>query len=319
MTQDNSLIRTQYLKAMGIQLWVRRHLPPTALTPTPAAVNASLSPPPQNTSPEKQMATPEKSTQPEPAEFSTATESTESTKPIESIESTEQSKPSPAKVEKLEPEESTPPSSSQISSTQSPPIPTVVEMPPASLDWDTLRKKVATCTACELHRTRTQTVFGVGNQHTNWLFIGEAPGADEDAQGEPFVGKAGQLLNNMLYAIGLSRETVFIANIIKCRPPENRDPLPEEMTSCQTFLQQQIQLIKPKLIIAVGRVAAQHLLSTTTPISKLRGQVFEYGDEKIPLIATYHPAYLLRRPSEKRQSWRDLQFIQQKMTQLKTE
>jgi DNA polymerase len=312
MTQDNSLIRTQYLKAMGIQLWVRRHLPPTALISTPAAVNASISPDLQHTSSEKQMATPEKSNQQEPAEFSTATESTQPTKQLEPSQS-------PAKLEKSEPEESTPPSSSQVSTTQSPPIPIIAETPTTSLDWDTLQKQVATCTACELHRTRTQTVFGVGNRHTDWLFIGEAPGADEDAQGEPFVGKAGQLLNNMLYAIGLNRETVFIANIIKCRPPENRDPLPEEMTSCQTFLQQQIQLIKPKLIIAVGRIAAQHLLSDTTPISKLRNQLFEYGDEKIPLIATYHPAYLLRRPSEKRQSWQDLQFIQQKMTQLKTE
>lgn len=251
---------------------------------------------------------------PKPAQLSSATESIESSKlsapPVES---------SPIEVSETfttsQSEESLPAESVPISSVEPP----AIEIHTTPLDWDALEKQVAQCKTCELHRSRTQTVFGVGNRQTNWLFIGEAPGADEDAQGEPFVGKAGQLLNNMLRAIHLNRENVFIANIIKCRPPGNRDPLPEEMTNCQTFLQHQIQLIKPKLIIAIGRVAAQHLLSTTTPIGKLRGQQFEYGDDKIPLIATYHPAYLLRRPREKRQSWQDLQFIQQKMTQLDTE
>ncbi|MDM8567663.1 uracil-DNA glycosylase [Candidatus Halobeggiatoa sp. HSG11] len=180
-----------------------------------------------------------------------------------------------------------------------------VVIPP--VNWETLQEQVKTCTNCDLHKTRTQTVFGVGNRNADLLLIGEAPGADEDMQGEPFVGRAGQLLNAMLYAIKLSREDIYIANVIKCRPPNNRNPNNDEMTCCNHFLQQQISLLKPKLIVATGRVSAQHLLDTTTPIGQLRGKQFKYNN--IPLIATYHPAYLLRRPSEKRKSWQDLQFI----------
>ena len=179
------------------------------------------------------------------------------------------------------------------------------------LDWESLQQRVANCTACALCKTRTQTVFGVGNRQADLMLIGEAPGADEDAIGEPFVGPAGKILNDMLYAIDLKRESVYIANVIKCRPPDNRNPLPDEMGACNAFLQRQIHLIQPKLIVAVGGVAAHHLLSTDTAIGKLRGQRFEYGETKIPLIATYHPAYLLRRPTEKRRSWQDLQFIRQ--------
>ncbi len=179
--------------------------------------------------------------------------------------------------------------------------------PVSLLDWKSLQQQVITCTNCDLHKTRTQTVFGIGNRNADLMLVGEAPGAEEDAQGEPFVGRAGQLLNAMLYAIKLTREDIFIANVIKCRPPDNRNPNNNEMASCNNFLQQQIELIKPKLLVAVGGVAAQHLLDTTTPIGQLRGQQFKYND--IPLIATYHPAYLLRKPSEKRKSWQDLQFI----------
>lgn len=179
------------------------------------------------------------------------------------------------------------------------------------LDWESLQQRVANCTACELCKKRTQTVFGVGNRQADLMLIGEAPGADEDATGEPFVGQAGKLLNAMLYAIDFKRESVYIANVIKCRPPDNRNPSPDEMSACNAFLQRQIHLIQPKLIVAVGRVAAHHLLSTNTAIGKLRGQRFEYSETKIPLIATYHPAYLLRRPTEKRRSWQDLQFIRQ--------
>jgi DNA polymerase len=174
--------------------------------------------------------------------------------------------------------------------------------------WENLSAQVAACTACGLHQTRKQTVFGAGFQQAEWLIIGEAPGADEDERGEPFVGRAGQLLTAMLFALGLSRESVYIANVLKCRPPDNRAPLPEERSACTPFLQQQIALIRPKVILAVGATAAQYLLNTETPIGKLRGQRWLY--QGIPLIATYHPAYLLRRPTEKRKAWQDLQLAQ---------
>jgi len=176
----------------------------------------------------------------------------------------------------------------------------------ASMDWTALEQAVKACTACGLRAGCTQTVFGVGNRKADWLVIGEAPGADEDKQGEPFVGRAGQLLNSMLAAIGLKREQVYIANILKCRPPGNRDPKPEEAALCRAFLERQIALIQPKLILAVGRIAAQNLLATDTPIARLRGQVHELHG--IPVVVTYHPAYLLRSPSEKRKAWIDLQF-----------
>jgi uracil-DNA glycosylase len=178
----------------------------------------------------------------------------------------------------------------------------------AALDWDELAARVAGCRLCELHTTRTRTVFGVGNHNTDWLVIGEAPGADEDLQGEPFVGRAGQLLNAMLFAIGLQREQVYIANILKCRPPNNRDPAGAEVACCEPYLFRQIELIQPKIILAVGRIAAQNLLKTDIPIGKLRGQLHHYGRQRIPVVVTYHPAYLLRSPGEKRKAWDDLQF-----------
>jgi len=178
----------------------------------------------------------------------------------------------------------------------------------AGLDWPALEDQVSECTLCDLHTSRTRTVFGVGNRSADWLVIGEAPGSDEDQQGEPFVGRAGQLLNAMLRAAGLQREQVFIANILKCRPPNNRDPKPEEVTCCEPYLLRQIELIRPRLILAVGRIAAQNLLNTQTPIGKLRGKVHQFRDTGIPVIATYHPAYLLRSPKEKSKSWQDLQL-----------
>jgi DNA polymerase len=174
------------------------------------------------------------------------------------------------------------------------------------LDWDALRAAVAACQRCELHSSRTQTVFGVGNPQARWMFIGEAPGQEEDRQGEPFVGRAGQLLNAMIRALGMRREDVFIANVLKCRPPGNRDPRPAEAASCRGFLERQVALIDPTLVIAVGRIAAQDLLATETPIAKLRGKVHSFGAKGWPLIVTYHPAYLLRSPSEKRKAWQDL-------------
>lgn len=178
----------------------------------------------------------------------------------------------------------------------------------AAMDWDRLRRRVAACTLCDLHKTRTQTVFGVGNPAADLLFIGEAPGVDEDRQGEPFVGRAGQLLTNMIKAIGLSREAVFIANILKCRPPRNRDPKPQEAQACRGYLRRQIVLISPKVIVALGRIAAQSLLQTDTPISRMRGRQYRYENSDIPVVVTYHPAYLLRSPLEKRKAWQDLRL-----------
>jgi len=180
-------------------------------------------------------------------------------------------------------------------------------------DWDTLAAEVRGCVQCGLHTTRTQTVFGVGNRDADLLVVGEAPGADEDRLGEPFVGRAGVLLNAMLRALRRPRETVFIANVLKCRPPGNRDPSPEEVRCCLPFLHRQIALLRPRLMLAVGRIAAQNLLATDTPIGKLRGSVHRFGSAGTPLIVTYHPAYLLRSPGEKRKAWSDLCFVRREL------
>ena len=176
----------------------------------------------------------------------------------------------------------------------------------STLDWPALEERVAGCTLCDLHAGRTRTVFGVGARDAQWMIIGEGPGAEEDRQGEPFVGRAGLLLNNMLRALGLSREAVYIANIVKCRPPGNRDPKPEEAATCRPYLERQIALVKPRLILAVGRIAAQNLLDTDVAVGKLRGRAHGYGEARIPLVVTYHPAYLLRSPEQKARAWDDL-------------
>ena len=178
--------------------------------------------------------------------------------------------------------------------------------PVAALDWQLLQARVAECTLCDLHKERTHTVFGVGARDADWMIIGEGPGAEEDRQGEPFVGRAGKLLNNMLRALGLRREAVYIANIVKCRPPGNRDPKPEEAAACRPYLERQIALVKPRLILAVGRIAAQNLLDTDVAVGKLRGRAHRYGEARIPLVVTYHPAYLLRSPEQKARAWDDL-------------
>ena len=187
----------------------------------------------------------------------------------------------------------------------------------ATLGWDGLREAVTACTACGLCKGRRQTVFGVGHQRAHWMIVGEAPGEQEDIQGEPFVGKSGQLLDNMLRAIGLGRaelqgvegdaaaaRQVYIANTIKCRPPGNRNPEPDELARCEPFLIRQLQLVQPKIILAMGRFAVQSLLRSTDPIGRLRGRVHQY--QGVPLIVTYHPAYLLRNPEEKAKAWDDL-------------
>lgn len=177
---------------------------------------------------------------------------------------------------------------------------------PDAETWARLRSEVAACTACPLHATRTQTVFGVGAADAALMVIGEAPGADEDRQGEPFVGRAGRLLNAMLRGIGLARDDVFIANILKCRPPQNRDPRPEESSTCTPFLDRQIALVAPRAILAVGRISAQWLLQSDTPIGRLRGGSHRYGESQTPVVVTYHPAYLLRSPLAKAKAWEDL-------------
>jgi len=185
------------------------------------------------------------------------------------------------------------------------------------MDWEALRECVANCQSCTLAETRTQTVFGVGDPDADWLLVGEAPGAEEDKRGEPFVGQAGKLLDNMLAAIQLKRgERVYIANVLKCRPPENRDPHGEEVVKCDPFLKRQVELIEPKLIVAMGRFAAQSILNTDASIGALRGKLHDYHG--VPVIVTYHPAYLLRNLPDKARAWEDLCFARATMRQLQS-
>ncbi len=187
----------------------------------------------------------------------------------------------------------------------------------ARLEWSDLQREVAGCRACSLCETRKQTVFGVGNASADWMLIGEAPGAEEDARGEPFVGQAGRLLDNMLASIGMSREgqtpkSVYIANVLKCRPPGNRNPQPEEVAKCEPFLLRQIELVHPALIVVMGRFAAQSLLGTDASIASLRGRAhrINVAGRQIPVVVTYHPAYLLRNLIDKEKSWADLCLAQ---------
>lgn len=186
-------------------------------------------------------------------------------------------------------------------------------MDPGTMDWAALEQAVSGCRACGLCETRTQTVFGVGNREADLLVIGEAPGAEEDRAGEPFVGRAGRLLNLMLAAIGLPRDQVYIANILKCRPPGNRDPKPDEGRTCEPYLLRQIALIRPRLILAVGRISAQTLLGTDESVGRLRGRWFSFGPGQTPLRVTYHPAYLLRSPDQKSKAWEDLTAVARRL------
>jgi len=230
-----------------------------------------------------------------------------------------------APVEKAAPARTPPPARPA-----SPPVPASVPMPAAapagaalgprpegvaSMDWPALEATVAGCRACGLCAQRTQTVFGVGSRAADWMVVGEAPGDNEDRQGQPFVGQAGKLLDNMLAAIGLSRQAteetpvagkqgVYIANVLKCRPPGNRNPQPEEVAQCEPYLRRQVELVQPRIILAMGRFAVQSLLQTTEPIGRLRGRVHQYRG--VPVIVTYHPAYLLRALPEKAKAWQDL-------------
>ena len=186
------------------------------------------------------------------------------------------------------------------------------------MDWPALKERVSGCVDCRLHQQRNRTVFGVGDEKAEWLFVGEGPGADEDRQGEPFVGQAGKLLDNMLAAIRLKRgENVYIANVVKCRPPGNRNPAPDEASQCEPYLKRQIELIRPRLIVALGKIAAVNLLGRDASIASLRGKIHDYM--AIPLIVTYHPAYLLRTLPDKAKAWTDLCFAVDTMRGLQTQ
>src|SRR5207302_3789687 len=180
----------------------------------------------------------------------------------------------------------------------------VIQDKPAALKI--IREDIGDCTRCRLHKGRTNLVFGVGNVNADLMFVGEGPGADEDAQGEPFVGRAGQLLNNMISAMGLKRSDVYIANVVKCRPPQNRTPEKDECDTCSPFLMRQIDVIKPKVIVALGAVAAKNLLAVSESMANLRGRWYDFRNSK--LLVTYHPAYLLRDPRQKKEAWKDLQM-----------
>ena len=205
---------------------------------------------------------------------------------------------------------------SPVPSPQSP-VPDVGDRRSAimSMGWPALKARVASCTDCPLHQKRTKTVFGVGDENADWMFVGEGPGAEEDQKGEPFVGQAGRLLDNMLPAVGLRRgKGVYIANCVKCRPPGNRNPEPGEALACEPYLHRQIELIRPKLIVALGKVAAANLLATDASVASMRGKVHRYRDT--PLIVTYHPAYLLRNLPDKAKAWEDLCFAVRVMRDL---
>ena len=220
--------------------------------------------------------------------------------------------------QEVRPEKPPDPFSGALDTPKSPPIPLIPvsggglvaapEMTPDPFSaLAAVRQDIGDCTRCKLHRLgRKQIVFGVGNANADLMFVGEAPGADEDIQGIPFVGRAGQLLTKIIEAIGLSRDDVYIANVIKCRPPQNRNPEPDEVETCEPFLFRQIDIIKPKVIVALGTFAARTLLRTLDPISRLRGRVYEYRGAK--LIPTFHPAYLLRNPASKREVWEDMKL-----------
>ncbi|MDN5870137.1 MAG: uracil-DNA glycosylase [Nitrococcus sp.] len=202
-------------------------------------------------------------------------------------------------------------------STEEPPPPSMAQEHAkaeiADLPWEALRERVLHCERCALHQGRAQGVFGVGNPRAQLMLVGEAPGAEEDRRGEPFVGRAGKLLDEMLRAIGLARESVYITNVLKSRPPNNRDPRPDEVAACEPYLWRQLELVSPRLILALGRIAAQNLLKTTQSLGRLRGDWHCYGPRSTPLRVTYHPAYLLRSPADKFKAWQDLEHIRARL------
>lgn len=265
--------RNQYMKAMGIPVWMPRvpaadqAQPLTQTPPVPAIATAAV------------------------IETVTAPQAASIALPVAALAT---------------------PAADKANTTE-PAIPVSIAPDCSTLNWAQLQQTVADCQLCSLHKSRTQTVFGSGDTQADWMIIGEAPGAEEDHQGEPFVGRAGKLLSNMLAAVGLPRNAVYISNVLKCRPPNNRDPKADESALCRGYLERQIALVNPALIIVVGRIAAHNLLQTTTPLGRLRGTVHTLPGSDIQVIVTYHPAYLLRQPAEKRKAWQDLQLARQTM------
>jgi uracil-DNA glycosylase family 4 len=293
--EDRERMRLSYLESMGIQAWSLR-LPSAGIEAAGGGGAAALPPAAVG----GDSVAPEPPVSPEPPHPANAVELKLGVSGLALTGKARFPAPTPCFVN---PTESPPPAHLPEK------LPSVrgdAGKPQPGLGWDELQARVASCTACALHQTRTQTVFGVGDRCADWMVIGEAPGEQEDLQGEPFVGRAGLLLNEMLRAIGLERGQVYIANILKCRPPKNRDPQVEEASACEGHLKQQLALVKPKIVLAVGRIAAQNLLKTTTPIGRLRGVVHDY--QGVPLVVVYHPAYLLRSPLEKRRAFDDLRL-----------
>ena len=291
--EDNT--RLAYLESMGIQAWQLRVLPPGSVGPHPLPCAAAGSPDidfARTDAPVYGGIAPTETGLAEPGGAGAALPPTQA--PPADLQPATQSSPAAGLQ------------AATVGSLRAPRTEQDGQPNLGDCGWDELEVRVASCTACPLHQTRTQTVFGVGDRSARWMVIGEAPGEQEDLQGEPFVGRAGLLLNEMLRAIGQERERVFIANILKCRPPKNRDPQVDETAACEGFLKRQLALVKPGIILAVGRIAAQNLLKTTTPIGKLRGVVHDY--QGVPLVVTYHPAYLLRSPLEKRRAFDDLRL-----------
>ncbi len=281
--------RNQYMKAMGIPVWMPRVTPADEDQETMPADAAQLA----------------------PAAFQS---------PIPEQDETYNTPSAPTQHISLEQRlaqtadiPTAPPTAPVAEKTAESVIPVKIAPDCSQLNWSQLQQSVVDCQLCGLHKSRAQTVFGVGDTQSDWMIIGEAPGAEEDKQGQPFVGRAGRLLNNMLAAVGLPRNAVYISNVLKCRPPNNRDPKADEATLCRGYLERQIALVNPKLIIVVGRIAAHNLLHTTTPLGRLRGTVHTLPDSDTPVIVTYHPAYLLRQPAEKRKAWQDLQLARQVM------
>jgi uracil-DNA glycosylase len=291
---------------------------------------SAAQPQPQPQTPYQAPGQPAPRSQPEPQHHSAPQSQAESQpqsaqhRPAPALQTTPQSRPEPQHLSALQPESAQQSRAPEPPAFDAPPdddfawfddLPTQPSSAargdapalPAihTLDWDALGARVAACQLCRLCEKRTNTVFGVGDRNADWMLIGEAPGENEDRLGEPFVGQAGKLLDNMLRSLTLARDTnVYIANVIKCRPPGNRNPEPDEVARCEPYLQRQVSLVKPKLIVALGRFAAQTLLKTDASISSLRGRVHEY--EGVPVIVTYHPAYLLRSLPDKAKAWADL-------------
>ncbi len=285
-------VRQQYLQAMGIQDWQLRSVA-QAMDESPVVDKMQETQQPQTPQSETIDKSPPEKVQ------TAAPVQTRSEPPLQIEEPPSWIQEGPLLDENFIPEDY--PEEYEFEG-EKPPMP---PNPVANLDWPALEQYAGLCTACGLEKTRTNVVFGMGDRTADLMVIGEAPGAEEDRQGEPFVGRAGQLLNAMLLAIGLQREQVYIANILKCRPPQNRDPRAEEVVHCEPYLKRQLALVKPKVILAVGRVAAHNLLESQEAVGRLRaGQHYYDG---IPLIVTYHPAYLLRSPHEKAKAWQDLQ------------